>query len=63
MKIRSHILKVSDEGDKLAVEAQGFFIGSGEWTPISFKVPASRKNKRAYHVGRGFDISINLLRE
>lgn len=63
MKIKGHILSVADQGDKLLVKAQGFGVRDAEWRswfPIEFSVAEHDENRRAYYVGRKFEIEVTL---
>lgn len=66
MKITSHILSVTTNGESLAVTAQGFHGLAANWrpwTPITFLVPDTARNRRSYRIGRHFTLKIKMTKE
>lgn len=61
MRIEAHVLSVADAGDRLEITAQGQATGAAEWRPwcrVSIAVPMTERNRRAYFVGRRFDVDL-----
>jgi hypothetical protein len=61
MKIEATVLSAADNGDRLTITAQGWAKGSAEWRPIcrvELAVPMTDRNRKAYFVGRRFDIDL-----
>lgn len=61
MKIEAHVLEAQDRGDKLLLVGQGRAISAAEWQPwmsIAVSVPMNDRNKKAFYVGRHFDLTI-----
>jgi hypothetical protein len=50
-----------DKGDKLFIVGQGRAISAAEWQPwmnVAVSVPMTDRNKKAFYVGRPFDLTI-----
>ena len=63
MKIRCEVLEVSTNGEQMAIRAQGTRLADASWRPMSgvkFEIADNKKNQRAFHVGRLFDLNIKL---
>lgn len=61
MKIEAHVLEVQDMGDKLHLRGQGRALAAAEWQPwmpIAVSVPMTDRNRKAFYVGRHFDLTI-----
>lgn len=65
MKTNIEILSTQDNGDTLKVTGQGQ-IGKAEWSPwkeMTFFVPNTTANQRAYRVGRRVAFHLSPARE
>jgi hypothetical protein len=61
VKIEAHVLSVADRADRIEIIAQGHAVGAAEWRPIcsiSLVIPITEHNRRAYYVGRRFDVTL-----
>jgi hypothetical protein len=61
MKIEAYVLSVADHGDRLEITAQGNAAGAADWRPVcsvSLSIPITEHNRRAYYVGRRFDVTL-----
>ncbi|MHC2552290.1 hypothetical protein [Bradyrhizobium elkanii] len=61
MKIEAHVLEVQDKGDKLFLVGQGRAVSAAQWRPwmpIAVSVPMNDRNRKAFYVGRHFDLTI-----
>lgn len=61
MKIEAHITASEDHGDTIKITGQGRKVRCAEWMPwltIDIKVPATEVNKRAYRLGRKFNVHL-----
>lgn len=61
MKATLHVLSAADHGDVLTVEGQGKADAAGEFASLvhlQIKLPMNEKAKKAFFVGRKFDIEV-----
>ena len=61
MKIEATVTAVADRGDRLAITAQGDSVGAAQWRPmckVEIAVPLTEHARKAYFVGRRFDVEL-----
>jgi hypothetical protein len=61
MKIEGHVTQAMDQGDKLRIIGQGRAVADAEWRPwltIMVDVPITDRNRKAFFVGRNFELSV-----
>jgi hypothetical protein len=61
MKIKAHVLEVSDNGDKMKIVGQGRAAGEANWRPlvsVSIKMPVTKRNRRSFYLGRHFVVNV-----
>jgi hypothetical protein len=62
VKIEGHVTEVSDHGEKLKVIGQAQAVvgyndpGLKPWLTIAVDIPMNDRNRKAFHVGRHFDL-------
>ncbi|WP_291709830.1 hypothetical protein [Bradyrhizobium sp.] len=56
-----HVTQAMDQGDKLRIIGQGRAVTDAEWRPylsITIDVPITDRNRKAFFVGRHFEIAV-----
>jgi hypothetical protein len=64
VKIEGHLTEVSDYGEKLNVIGQAQSVAGyndsslNPWLTISVDIPMNDRNRKAFHVGRHFELTL-----
>ena len=61
MRMNCEVLSAETTGDSLRIKAQGSYLGEAEWRPwatLTIEVPSTRRNERAFYVGRKLAITV-----
>lgn len=64
MKIKGAIITIEDKGEELRLSIQGAAVRDALWRDmrvISFTVPHTKKNARAFYMGRTLTLTVTPI--